>query len=150
MNKNYLILAVVLILIAGGAWWWQGKSGVPYLNGSPSVSGESVANAPGDEAAVPKNTVIFNGDAFVPNILKIKVGETVTFRNESALQTWPASAMHPTHKAYPTTGGCISSTFDACRELARDESWSFKFDVAGSWKYHDHLNPKIFGTIVAE
>ena len=63
---------------------------------------------------------------------------------------WPASAFHPTHKAYPTTGGCLGSTFDACKGVLPGESWSFKFDIAGSWKYHDHLKPIVFGTIVVE
>ena len=30
------------------------------------------------------------------------------------------------------------------------DSWSFKFDIAGAWKYHDHLSPKHFGEIIVE
>ena len=148
MNKNYYILAVVLALVAGGAWWWQNKNGAPFLDGNQPVTGEPSANTTGSEAVVGGKIISFNGAGFEPNMVKIRVGETVTFRNDSATQVWPASAMHPTHKAYPTTGGCIGSTFDTCRGLMPGDSWSFKFDLEGDWKYHDHLNPKIFGTIV--
>ena len=63
---------------------------------------------------------------------------------------WPASAMHPSHKEYPTTGGCLGSAFDACKGVKPGESWPFKFDIAGNWKYHDHLNPKNFGAIIVQ
>src|SRR3989344_2395368 len=63
---------------------------------------------------------------------------------------WPASASHPSHTVYPTTGGCIGSTFDACKGLAQGESFDFTFNEAGEWKYHDHLNPGRTGTIIVE
>ncbi|OHA38709.1 MAG: hypothetical protein A3G03_02780 [Candidatus Taylorbacteria bacterium RIFCSPLOWO2_12_FULL_44_15c] len=63
---------------------------------------------------------------------------------------WTASAVHPTHRAYPTSGGCLGSTFDACAGVQSGNSWSFKFDISGTWKYHNHLNPGDTGTIVVE
>ncbi|MEK9182927.1 MAG: hypothetical protein AAB849_00245 [Patescibacteria group bacterium] len=72
------------------------------------------------------------------------------FKNQSARSMWPASGFHPTHTVYPTTGGCLGSTFDACKGVLPGESWSFQFDIAGSWKYHNHLNPADFGMIVVE
>ena len=63
---------------------------------------------------------------------------------------WTASAVHPTHRAYPTTGGCLGSTFDACKGVQPGASWSFRFDIAGTWKYHNHLNPNNTGAIVVE
>ncbi|MBI4215649.1 MAG: hypothetical protein HY602_02910 [Parcubacteria group bacterium] len=106
--------------------------------------------APQTETPAPKNTVTFTAEGFVPNSLRVKAGETVTFENKGTQSIWPASAMHPTHRAYPTTGGCLGSTFDACKALLPGESWSFKFDIKGSWKYHDHLNPTRWGEIIVE
>jgi plastocyanin len=69
---------------------------------------------------------------------------------------WPASAFHPTHTVYsgtslsehcPDTAG---TAFDACKGFLPGQSWSFKFTKAGTWKYHDHLNPGATGTIVVE
>lgn len=87
---------------------------------------------------------------FLPAALTVKVGTIVTFQNKSSNPSWPASAIHPTHALYPTTGGCIGSTFDACKGIPPGESWSFKFDKAGNWKYHDHLNPAKWGTVVVQ
>ena len=63
---------------------------------------------------------------------------------------WPASAMPPPIKRYPATGGCLGSAFDACKGVQPGDSWPFKFDIAGNWKYHDHLNPKISAPIIVQ
>lgn len=104
---------------------------------------------PAGDAMEPKNYVIvFNGDAYSPSTVNIKKGDTVTWRNDSPEPTWPASALHPTHTVYPTTGGCLGSTFDACRGLNQGETFTFQFDEVGTWRFHDHLNSEIFGSVV--
>jgi plastocyanin len=95
-------------------------------------------------------TILYTDSGFLPNTLHVKVGTTVTFINNSAQKLWPASGVHPSHAAYPTTGGCIGSTFDACRGLLTGESWNFKFDIPGSWSYHNHLAPEYQGTVIVE
>lgn len=104
----------------------------------------------GGSAVSTSQTIIYTDKGFEPANLTIKAGETITFKNNSENKTWPASAIHPTHTVYPTTGGCLGSTFDACKGLGKGESWSFKFDVKGAWKYHDHLNPNFHGTITVQ
>ena len=104
----------------------------------------------------PANIIIFTDSGFSPNLLTIKLGETVTFKNESSKPTWPASAMHPTHKVYP--GSDIekcgtaeeSKIFDACRDIPAGGSWSFGFDNVGTWGYHDHLDASKFGKIIVQ
>ncbi len=95
-------------------------------------------------------TIVYNGTAFVPSSVSIKKGDTVTYKNESTTKMWPASAKHPTHGEYPTKGGCLGSTFDACIGIEPKGSWSFTFDVTGDWKFHDHLNPRAFGSVKVE
>ena len=80
----------------------------------------------------------------------IKTGDTVKWINNDTAPHWPASAAHPTHTVYPELGGCIGSKFDACKGLANGEPFMFTFTHKGSWKYHDHLNPSLWGTIVVE
>ena len=69
---------------------------------------------------------------------------------------WTASAIHPTHKAYPSSDiekcGTQSQAniFDACKGYGQGESWGFRFDEVGTWKYHNHLQPNHTGTIVVE
>lgn len=99
--------------------------------------------------AVP-DAIIYTDTGFAPSPLRIKLGAVVTFVNNSSGKLWPASDIHPTHTQYPTTGGCLGSTFDACRGIMPGEVWQFKFDIAGTWSYHNHLSPQDIGTIVVE
>lgn len=105
-------------------------------------------------APAPKQTIknwtveIKSGGEFAPAILNIKKGDSVTWKNLSANLSWPASAVHPDHNAYPTRGGCLGSSFDVCKGLKNGESFTFIFDYVGSWNYHDHLNAGKTGTII--
>lgn len=76
---------------------------------------------------------------FVPSELKIKKDDTIIWTNRDSRSAWPASAIHPTHQVYPG--------FDALRGLGSGESYSFTFDKVGNWRYHDHLNPSVFGAV---
>lgn len=167
MNKIIIAVVAVAIILAGGYFFLK-NTGAPALAPSSDIvsqspSQEIVSSAPEpknnqefvvQEQSQPENNVIVYADnnGFFPNSLNIKKGETVIFKNQSSKTMWPASAMHPTHKVYPTTGGCLGSTFDACRGILPGASWSFKFDIEGEWKYHDHLNPFApnFGSITVE
>jgi len=93
-------------------------------------------------------TIAVTDEGFSPREVKVKKGSTVVWVNKSSTLSWPASASHPTHTAYPEGGGCIGSAFDACRGLAAGESYKFTFNKIGSWNYHDHLNPNHFGAVV--
>ena len=88
------------------------------------------------------NIVEITSSGFIPKALTINSGNTVVFANKDSSSHWPASAVHPTHQLYPG--------FDARHGLAENEEYSFKFDKKGSWKYHDHLNPSLTGTIVVQ
>ena len=97
-----------------------------------------------------KNTIEITSSGFNPKTLTITAGIEVTFVNKDSKPHWPASAVHPTHEVYPESGGCVSSKFDACRGLSQEESFSFVFNQKGTWRYHDHLNPSLRGTIIVE
>lgn len=77
---------------------------------------------------------------FSPNILKIGRGSTVTFKSDTGEMFWPASNFHPTHEIY--------AEFDPKKPLEPTDYWSFTFNEVGTWRYHNHLNPSIVGTIV--
>ncbi len=83
--------------------------------------------------------VIMSDSGFTPTEAVIKKGSVVTFINNSSKARWPASAPHPTHTDYPG--------FDPLRGIAVGQSWSFTFDQIGLWKYHDHLQPTMFGSV---
>lgn len=102
-----------------------------------------------------ENTVVYTDEGFSPNTLEIKKGESVIFKNESSRAMWPASDIHPTHRIYSGTsliehcGSDLEDTaFDACQGIQPGDFWSFRFEKAGTWGYHDHLRPDLTGTIV--
>ena len=137
MTKNIIIVGVVLVVVVAGIVYIMQQGGV---YNSVALEAEVVSD----------NVVVYTNNGYSPNILQVNVGDTVICKNESSRVMWPASAIHPVHTAYPTTGGCIGSTFDACGELSGQSTWSFQFDEAGSWKYHDHKAPQMRGTIVVQ
>ena len=140
MNKVIVTIIIIAVVVAGGYFLFSGT----YQETSMPADDQSVSQSPTDRV------IIYTDAGYSPSPLEINIGDTVVFKNESSLAMWPASAMHPTHKDYPTTGGCLGSTFDACKGVQPGDSWSFKFDIAGNWKYHDHLNPKNFGAIIVK
>ena len=79
---------------------------------------------------------------FSPANLTVKVGDTVTFKNQSSADMWVASAMHPTHSVYNGTTlqqHCPdpeNNDFDQCQSGGAGTSWSFTFTKAGSFGYH--------------
>lgn len=79
---------------------------------------------------------------FEPSTLTIKAGETVTWVNNTTDPFWPASDNHPTHQ--------LLSEFDARKPLSPDEAYSYTFNTAGSWTFHDHLMPRATGIIIVE
>lgn len=104
-------------------------------NGTATFSGEETAG----NVDVQVHEIVYNGKAYSPSSLDIKMGDVVFFKNESSGNFWPASASHPTHNDYPE--------FDALKPIASGQTYEFKFEKIGDWKFHDHLNPSAFGVI---
>ena len=159
MSKTIFVVIIVAAVV-GGIWWYmqQGGSPAPMM---PSAYEQKQAGQSADQTTDPdvalsgevkiQPVIIRYTDAgFSPVAISVKKGTTVAFKNDSGQDTWPASAIHPTHQSYPTTGGCMGSTFDACRGLKPGESWDFTFDTAGKWNYHDHLHARQFGSVTVE
>lgn len=93
-------------------------------------------------------TVIITDSGFSMDKITIAKGTTITWVNQGERLHWPASNFHPLHNLYPAKGGCIGSTFDACRGLKKGEEFSFKLEEIGIWPMHDHLFPGM--TMVVE
>ena len=147
MKKAIVAIIILAAIIAGGYFIFSGTYQETSMPADEQlISQSSVVQTQTEEA----NVITYTEAGYSPSALEIKTGETVTFKNESSQSMWPASAMHPIHQEYPTTGGCLGSAFDACMGVQPGDIWSFKFDIAGNWKYHDHLSPKNFGAITVK
>lgn len=86
--------------------------------------------------------VLLTDNGFSPKELDINIGDTVIFKTRRDKPFWPASDLHPTHTIYPE--------FDPKRPIEPNETWSFRFEKQGTWKYHDHLSPLFKGVITVK
>lgn len=94
-------------------------------------------------------TVTYDGERFTPKEVTVLKGATVRWVNLSTQSLWVASNLHPVHTGYPirSENDCAGSIFDMCKSIGKGESWSFKFDREGTWKYHNHKSTRIEGSV---
>lgn len=157
MNHKLILafLFVAALVVSGCTQGQQANSSQasPAI-GPQNPNGGAVANNPAGTVSAGAFTVTRANEGFTPQMLTIKKGSTVKFVNNSGADFWPATAMHPTHTVYPGSGieKCgtpeESAIFDACRGLPAGQTFSFTFNQAGEWAYHDHLNATVFGKII--
>lgn len=159
MNKFILIGGAVVVLGVGALLFFQSSQEQEQseMQGEgPFGMGKQEMDEPGHEMMMGEHVVVYSDSGYSPKELTIKKGDTVKFHNESTRETWPASAMHPSHSLYPGSSiqKCeteeMTNIFDACMGLKQGEEWSFMFDHVGTWGYHDHLNSSMFGKIMVQ
>lgn len=84
--------------------------------------------------------VTYTDNGYVPDVLTVKAGTTVSFVNQSAGGMWTASDMHPTHQLLPG--------FDELASVPKGGSYEYTFTKVGTWKYHNHVNATDGGTVI--
>jgi plastocyanin len=141
-----------LIVLAALGWMWLADSGQPVNEPTAVDDTQSIPTDEVDEEEEPVSgeeaagsaihTVTYTNDGFTPASLTIKQGDTVEFVNRSDRDFHPASNDHPDHTIYPE--------FDARDEIEPGGSYSFTFERAGSWGYHNHELEGHTGTIVVQ
>ena len=94
-------------------------------------------------------TVNLLSDRATPDALTVRVGETVQFNSRDGKshrlaegKGERAETMGSEDDHDHTVGGYDSGTF------AADEAWRVQFKKKGTYRLHDHLNPKIYITVV--
>lgn len=115
----------------------------PAKGGSNSGAEKKGEPATEKDAMKKETKVNYTAAGFSPKTVAIKKGETVVFENKTGKPASVASAVHPTHLLYPE--------FDQYKtdQRGKDE-FRFTFEKAGTWKYHDHLNSTMTGTVIVE
>lgn len=161
-----LLLVVVAVILAAGAFYvYSNFTPAPepvqqeeLQTPSPAASGDAGGvmedgsfTQAGEDGGPAFKVITYTEAGYEPKSLTVKKGETVRFINDAASQeTWPASAVHPTHSIYPekSASDCLGSSFDACRGLKPGEFWDFTFGNVGEWRFHDHLHASKTGVVV--
>lgn len=93
-------------------------------------------------APVAKNVAVtIDGGVLNPVEVTINVGDSIVWLNKDTTVRKIASDPHPSHSALPEL---------LSPDLAANQTYSFKFMTAGTWAYHDHLNPTLKGTVVVK
>lgn len=133
-----LILGATAILIFGSIYYF-GMSKKANTNNITPLNGAQT-NSP-QTSAQQKDTVILTQNGWSPKTLTIKTGETVTWINQSEMDAALYSNPHPVHTDYPPLN---LGTF------SNGASLSLTFPSAGTYGYHNHLNPNETATIIVQ
>ena len=161
MKLSYLI-AVLVIVVLGIVLFSGGSDQGTQVGDTMKKSDVVMEDKAKDDKAIEDKSMMegvvitYSVDGFTPAKVTIKKSDKVTWKNNSAIQMWPATAMHPTHRIYPGSGieKCgtpeATSIFDACKGIVAGGSYSFTFDEIGTWNYHDHLTLGKYGSVVVE
>lgn len=153
-NTNYgkrplwqwvLIYLIIGAVIYGLVYYFVlAKRGGTSYTTTPTTTPTTTSEAsPATNSATKtsQETIILTADGFSPKTLTIAAGTKVIWTNQSGADAAVNSSPHPIHTDYPplnlgsfSNGGTVSLTFDQ----------------PGTYKYHNHLKPSQFGTIVVQ
>lgn len=101
--------------------------------------GKKAVEQPLESSIQSEVKVQYSATGFSPKNITLKTGGTVLFVNDGDDAMWVGSDPHPMHDALPG--------FDALRSFGKAENYSFTFIRAGTWGYHNHVNPIHEGTV---
>ncbi|MDO8538207.1 MAG: cupredoxin domain-containing protein [archaeon] len=128
------LIAIISIVLVTGC-----TQQPPAGGASTGNEDETPTTGNGDLGPVETVEVSITTNGFEPSSIEINKGDTINFTNNDSQPHWPASNPHPIHSDV--------SGFDARQGLSQGESYSFTFNTAGNFGFHDHLNPSMTGTI---
>lgn len=144
MSRNAIlaIIAVLVVIVGGWILMRPKQTAMPepvQQVQTPVSTGSAVAT---DGAKMTEESLITITQAgFSPKDITISQGTTVTWMNSDTADHAVNSAPHPTHTIYPLLNlGTIKP----------EEKKSLIFPKAGTYKYHDHLNPSLFGSVTVQ
>jgi plastocyanin len=145
MNKSLGIIVIVLIVIAGGWYLWSQSNGGEMTGGAP----QGVTGTPSTSGDV---TVTYTDSGFSPASVSIKKGQSVTWVDQRANPMWLASDPHPSHTGYDGTSRTEHCAAGYAGPTPLDEcgtgtSYSFTFNTAGTFGYHDHFDDAMAGSV---
>ena len=153
-GKAFGTLIIILIILIGG---WYLLSPSDEASETPPAGNGETATTTGAMPVKPQDvTVTYTDSGFSPATVTVAQGSTVTWVNQSSHEMWVASGVHPTHTLYDGTDRqthCATdysgpTPFDECLPESPGTSYSFTFDEAGTWHYHNHVAASDTGTVI--
>ncbi|MEI9914277.1 MAG: cupredoxin domain-containing protein [Candidatus Saccharibacteria bacterium] len=144
-NKAYAVLIVLLVLVAGS---------ITYLasRGSAATSTSTIASAPRSAptstAAIvnvskaPVAQVSVTSTGFYPASIEVVRGQAVVWVNNDSKPHQIASDPYPSDNTL--------ASLNSENSLLANDAYTYIFDKAGVYTYHDNLNPKLEGSVVVK
>lgn len=137
LNK-IVIIAIVLVILIGGFVAFKGA-----FNGkkTTSTTQQTQTTTTNPETQEKSTTVKLSSNGFSPATIEVAPGTRVVFINESGESATVNSDDHPNHTKYP---------FLNLGEFGNNSSVQAVFEKAGTYTYHNHLNPSQKGTVLVK
>ena len=129
-KKKIVVFSLIGLLFVAAVF-------VVLKNNNKSVQ-ESTRPAP----AVATAKVSIKSSGFFPGTVKVKVNSDVLWTNEDSAGHSVVSNPHPSHTDLP---GLNSKA-----NISQNGTYSYRFDTAGTYKYHDDVNPTFNGVVIVE
>ncbi|SRR5258708_24793979 len=140
MNKILIGTAVVIVVAVAAFALLSNKTNKPTAV-SVSSTPMPTSTTASPSAKMDERTVTVTKNGFEPQTLKVKAGTKVTWTNKSGTIVTVNSDPHPTHALWP---------FLNLGTFADGSSVSATFDKAGTYTYHNHLDPSMTGTVIVQ
>lgn len=141
MSRNTTVAVVVVLVLIVGGWYLLRPKPASYVAPPASVTPSSEESSSAATVQSANNLVMVTSNGFSPKEITIKAGESVTWENQDSVDHTVNSAVHPTHLVYPPLNLGV---------IKPGEQKSLAFPAAGTYKYHDHLNPSLTGSITVQ
>lgn len=148
MSRNAVVAIVVVLLLIVGGWLLlrpqqPASTTQPQATPDPALTESAAPATATSEASVTQgeNKVTITDTGFSLREITIKAGDTVLWVNEGTAGHTVNSAVHPTHQVYPPLN---------LNTIKPGEKKSLIFPDAGTYKYHDHLNPSLTGSVTVQ
>ena len=142
-NTRFVVITILLVALIA--------VGITYLVMKPDLENDAITPTPTamvtpigyrTPTPTPQRLLIRLTSAGVtPSTVSVRVGDMVTFRNDTDLAFWPLTV----------TGDGACSGLDATRSLRRGESYSLTFNELRTCRYLNHAdesNASQHGTVI--
>lgn len=128
-KKLTVVIAIVVLLLIIGASYRVGQN-------------NSIANVT-KNIVLPAAQVSITSTGFSPATITIKPGQAVVWTNTDTMSHEVASDPYPVDNEL--------STFNDRQPLLQNDTYSYIFDLTGTYTYHDTLNPySLKGTVIVK
>jgi plastocyanin len=109
-------------------------------NGTSSASGNSSSTAAGTKVSIVEEASEMGDQAYDPNPVKIKSGDSVTWTNDD-------SQIHTVTSGTGSDDPNLGKDFDSSM-LSQNQTFSHKFTTAGEFPYFCQLHPTMVAKVV--